>query len=289
MEPTPLDQYNQVGKSILIDKLETFVDRSETIKFVMLGYPFKSTNTRDKVLGSMPDMAEEVSLKNFARFNTLIREVYSPGIDIGIASDNFIFNDILNVPDSTVERYKEIVYDMGRVAPMSWYNLENFFSGSLNDKREKLMNQLAPTQEKLEQEILLNPDTNFLYRGMTRFMMEELADKGFVSGNQLQKAAKKLTREMMIRNEAWSNLVKTEFGDRIRLSMHPSVNNGAKFSFKLIPGRNTRHSPWHSALLVDGNNHYATLHKKDAIEDGYELVYKDGRPYNFQSLDSVLL
>jgi len=281
MDPTPIDQYEQVGKQLLAEKIDGFVNSNKVIKFIMLGFPFKSTNIRDKVLGVVPDLGEEITLQNFAAFNRAIKQVYEPGVNIGIASDGYIFNDILSVADQTVRDYGDISMELGKEAPMSWYNLNDFYQGDLAAKRVKVVEHFGPTQEKLEQEILMNPDVNFLYRGMIRFMSEELADKGYTSGNQLQKAAKKLTREMMLRNEAWSNLVKKEFADHIRLSMHPSVNNGAKYSFKLIPGKNANHSAWHCTIFKNGDE-YVTLHKKDAINQGLELVYKDGRPYYFQ-------
>lgn len=280
MDPTPIDQYEQVGKRILADKLDKFVSAGNTIRFIMLGFPFKSTNERDKVIGKLPDMGEEVTLNNFERFNSDIKQVYEPGVNIGIASDGYIFNDLLEVEDSTVDQYQEISHDLGRVAPMSWYTLRDFFKGSLSEQRVKIVEQLAPTAEKLQADILTNPDVNFLYRGMIHFMEEELAVKQFPSRNQLQKAAKALTRQMMVRNEAWSNLVKTEFKDDIRLSMHPSVNNGQKYSFKLIPGKQANKSAWHSALYLDGDN-YVTIHRKEAEEQGLHLQFKDGRPYYY--------
>lgn len=281
MAPTAYDQYESVGRQILAERISKFVSEGKTIEFIMLGFPFKSTNRRDKVIGELPDLGEELTLKNFARFNEEISRVYSAGVNVGIASDGFVFNDLLGVSDKIVDQYAEISHDLGRVAPMSWYSLRDFYESELSSSREKVMNQFAPTPEKLEQEILMNPDVNILYRGMTRFMMEELADKGYPSGNQLQKAAKKLTREMMMRNEAWSNLVKKEFSHKIRLSMHPSVNNGAKFSFKLIPGERTHHSAWHSAVFMDGDE-VVTIHKKDAEAQGLRLILKDGRPYSYE-------
>jgi len=83
-------------------------------------------------------------------------------------------------------------------------------------------------------------------------------------------------------NDAWSVLVNTELKHRIRLSMHPSVNNGNKYSFQLIPSENAHHSAWHSAVLVDGDQ-VSTLHKKDALAAGHELMMREGRPYYFQA------
>lgn len=281
MAPTPNDQYEQVGKEILKTKLSPFVSANKAIDFVMLGFPFKSTNIRDKVIGVLPDMGEELTIKNFKAFDDQIKAVYPAGAQIHIVSDGFVFNDILGVEDRTVIEYKEVSQDMAQASPVNFYDLNDFYkSGTLADKREKAVSQFGITPEKLEQEILLNPDVNYLYRGMIRFMEEELAMKTFPSRNQLQKAAKKLTREMMFRNEAYSNLVRNEFSPMVRLSMHPSVNNGAKYSFQLIPSPKAHHSAWHCAV-VQSSDGVETMHRKDAETAGYELVSVGGRPYYF--------
>lgn len=281
MQPTGLDQYESVGKAILENRIASFIGAGKPIDFVMLGFPFKSTNTRDKVLGIRPDMGEKVTIDNFTKFNNQIKKAYAPGVNISIVSDGYIFNDLLDVPDNVVREYKDVSEDMAKESPLKWFDLNDFYSTSLVENRAKVVEHFGITPEKLEQDILMNPDVNTLYRGMILFMEEELAMKSFVSKSQQQKAAKKLAREMMFRNEAYSNLVRKEFASHIRLSMHPSVNNGAKYSFKLIPGNNTRHSAWHSVLVVKDET-YTTMHKKEAQAAGYELVTKDGQPFFFQ-------
>ncbi len=278
MKPTDKDQYESVGRALLVDKVNSFVTANKPVEFYMLGFPFKSSNTRDKVLGVEPDFAEQATLENFAAFNSDIKKVYSPGVNITMARDGQVFNDLLGIDDKTVERYGEISKSLQGLAPVEWLNLDDFYRGV--DRREKLIKDFGITPEQLEKEILFNDDVNFLYRGMSIFMREELAYKEFSSGNQRQKAAKILAREMMLRNEAYSNLIRHEIGDKIRLSMHPSINNGAKYSFQLIKG-DTPYSAWHSALVVDSKGNYSTMHKKDALEAGYELAYKDNKPYNF--------
>ncbi len=280
MAPTKDDVYETQGKQILAEKMEIYVSQNKTIPFVMLGFPFKSTNSRDKVLGKLPDYAEELTLKNFAKFNEDVKMVYEPGIEINMVSDGFVFNDLLGATDRDVEIYKEISMDMGKVASVKWFDLKDFYGTSLNTGREKVISHFGITPEKLANDILNNPDVNYLYRGMIRFMEEELAIKDFPSRNQLQKAAKKLTREMMFRNEAYSNLVRKEFSSHIRLSMHPSVNNGAKYSINLINGR-SHYSAWHSVVLEDEDG-FMTMHKKDAIEAGHELMYKNNQPFYFK-------
>ena len=284
MAPIKEDQYEQTGKAILYDRILWFVNKNLPISFVMLGFPMKSKNSRDKVLGVLPDMAEQVAFENFANFDSLIRAVYPPGVNMTIVSDGYIFNDILGIEDRTVQQYEEMSVDMSKVAPMTWFDMTKFYDKrqSKATVRSKIMTQFGISPEELQRRILFDVNVNQLYRGMTIFMTEEKAIEEFPSNNQRQKAAKILTREMMLRNEAYSGLVQQEFKQHIRLSMHHSINDGAKYSFQLIPSKAGKAwaSPWHCALLLE-NNDYTTIHKKDAIAAGYELQFKDGRPYNF--------
>ena len=277
MEPTALDQYESVGKGILGGKIDKFIVNNKPIDFIMLGYPMKSANDRDKVIGKLPDMAEEVSMANFRRFKDEIVKIYPIGLNINVASDGYAFNDLLGVSDKTVEEYQLRTEDMS-AGVINILNLKDFY-GSID--RDRLIDNFGISDDELEHRILFDSDVNYLYRGMIRFMTEELAIKNFPSGNQLQKAAKKLTRQMMLRNEAYSGLIKHEFPDHIRLSMHPSTNSGQKYSFQLIPSARAKHSPWHCVLIKDGQG-IGTMHKKEAIEAGYEVQYKDGQPYFFE-------
>lgn len=285
MPPLANDQYEELGKPALADKISPFVAANRPINFVMLGYPMKSPNDRDKVIGRLPDMAEQVSFDNFRHFDTLIRDVYPAGVNISIVSDGYIFSDILEVPDKIVAEYEERNRDISRTAPIDWYDMKDFFPKemTMDAMRDACLRHFGITTEELEKRILLDPDVNSLYRGMIRFIEQDLTIRSFPSLSQLHKKAKIVGREMMFRNEAYSSLIRTHFTDHIRLSMHPSVNNGAKYSFQLIPSPKARHSPWHAALLINADGTLETIHRKDAEERGFELVYKDNQPYYFQA------
>jgi pyoverdine/dityrosine biosynthesis protein Dit1 len=146
--------------------------------------------------------------------------------------------------------------------------------------REKIITQFGISPEELRGRILFDPNVNYLYRGISIFMIEELATQSFPSNNQRQKKAKALATEMMYRNEAYSKLIQTNFSDHIRLSMHPSINDGVKYSFQLIPG--ARFSPWHSCAVQFKSAQPTTMHRKDAEAAGYELVTVNNQPYYFQ-------
>lgn len=280
---TNIDEFETVGKKALADRISHMVGNNQPIKFAMLGFPFKSTNLRDKVLSPYPDMGEQLTVSNFAAMNDKIKSVYAPGMSLSILSDGFVFNDLLNIPDEVASEYLDISKQFGANshAPLEWYTLKDFYGGwNIASMRGKMGSQFGITEQDLQYRIMYDADVNYLYRGMIKFMSEELADKDYTSGSQRQKAAKSLVRRMMLRNEAYDNMVRHIFKDHIRLSMHPSVNNGKKYSIKLIDSPYARHSAWHSAVVLD-NGVVHTMHKIDAISKGYELVTVDGQPYYF--------
>lgn len=281
MPASKINEWESGGRDMFASQLDSFVSNDRTIEFLMLGYPFKSTNHVHKTLGTLPDLAEEVSMKNFEAFGQEMQAVYSPGVKVTLLSDGFVFNDILEERDAVVDEYAEIAKDMAKAAPVQLLSLKDVYSGkSLATARESLLNNFGISEVELERRILEDPNTTILYRGMIRFMEEELAYKSFPSKRQHHLAAKALARQMMFRNEAYSQLASTEFSRNIRLSMHPTTNKG-KYSFQLIPSPEAWTSPWHCALLTKCNGVVATIHKRDAEVAGYELVTINNRKYAY--------
>lgn len=69
-----------------------FVAQGARVQACLPAFPFKSANKAYKVLGSLPDKAEELALD---RLNTLcnsIQEFYGPGAEIVIISDGITYN-----------------------------------------------------------------------------------------------------------------------------------------------------------------------------------------------------
>lgn len=173
---------------------------------------------------------------------------------------------------------------MASGVPLDIITMREFFSkkSTLNTMREKLMSNFGISNEELEQRILFDTDTNMLYKGMIKFMNLDLAIRDYSSKSQLQKESKKMAREMMFRNEAYSKMVQTEMSDHIRLSMHPSVNNGTKFSFQLIRSEHVWTSAWHCAVVMREDGLPETIHRKDAEARGLELVSVNNQPYFYK-------
>lgn len=288
MPSTAIDQFNTGGREKLAESIDAFVGRGQTIEFAMLGFPFKSTNHRDKTIGELPDLAEEVAFRNFRDFHQRVKAEYAPGARITVVSDGFIFNDLMGADDKIVDSYHEVNTSWAKDAGVQLLSLRDFFSSSTTNSgmREKVLGSFGIDEIELERRILYDANVQELYRGMIRFMTGDIAIREFTSNSQLHKAAKKLAREMMLRNEAYSQFMAHELKSRtdyIRLSMHHSTNNGTKYSFQLIPSPKAWTSPWHCALAIEEDGSMATIHRKDAIELGMELVHQSGRPYYFQA------
>jgi hypothetical protein len=68
------------------------VRRQEPIRMILPAFPFKSPNSRDKVLGTMPDFGEELALSHLNGLCENIAQVYEPGANVYISSDGLVYN-----------------------------------------------------------------------------------------------------------------------------------------------------------------------------------------------------
>ncbi|KAJ2895708.1 pyoverdine dityrosine biosynthesis protein [Zalerion maritima] len=117
-----------------------------------------------------------------------------------------------------------------------------------------------------------------LYRGFARFMLEDLdlnkATK-HLSKSQRRKISTKVAFEMILRNQAYSNLVELVFPHHVRLSIHAHKNSGPKFGIQLFDPAKVRTTdsldalgkpmqcvdllhiptPWHNSVVeIEGSN-----------------------------------
>lgn len=280
-----IDQFDTVGRNVLIDKMTPYILQNRPIEFVMLGYPFKSKNHRDKTLGELPDLGEEISLRNFDTFNKVVKDVYSPGVNINLVSDGLAFNRIMDVSDYIVDQYGEINRDTTKNMSVKWHDMRSFYSKELttDQMRSKVNERFGISEIELERRILTDPDVNSMYRGMIRFLNLDLAIDVYPNSSQLQKAAKMTAKKMMLLNESYSTLIANEFKDAVRLSMHPSLNSGKKFSFQLIPSEKAKMSPWHCAIYIHSDGEFETIHKMDAERLKLNLVNKNNKPWYYEA------
>jgi pyoverdine/dityrosine biosynthesis protein Dit1 len=80
------------GFAMFLPVVQGQVERGESIKMLLPGFPFKSPNNKTKVLGVLPDLGEELALKRLDDIASAIDAVYKHGAEIHITSDGLVYN-----------------------------------------------------------------------------------------------------------------------------------------------------------------------------------------------------
>ena len=84
------------GSPKFLQVIDQFVTAGEEVKMCLPAFPFKSANKVYKVLGILPDKAEELALERLNTMCIRIGEVYAPGAKLKIISDGLVYNGLFN-------------------------------------------------------------------------------------------------------------------------------------------------------------------------------------------------
>jgi hypothetical protein len=82
------------GAPKFLSIIDQFVKDGARVETCLPAFPFKSANKIYKVLGALPDKAEELALERLNSMCTRIKEVYKPGARVTIISDGITYNGI---------------------------------------------------------------------------------------------------------------------------------------------------------------------------------------------------
>ena len=82
----------QESSTKFLDQIRSKISASEPILMCLPAFPFKSPNTSSKVLGQLPDKAEEFALAHMNGMCAAIEQVYKPGARLMIISDGLVYN-----------------------------------------------------------------------------------------------------------------------------------------------------------------------------------------------------
>lgn len=127
-----------------------------------------------------------------------------------------------------------------------------------------------------------------LYRGLSRFMQEDLRINPYTNGlsrTQLKSLSCRVALEMMRRNETYSKFIKLLFPHQIRLSIHAHDNAGPKFGIRLfgpevrpleslsfdaveIRSDDSLHvpTPWHNCLVEVSGQSTLIMAKRNTVK-----------------------
>ncbi|OOG00290.1 hypothetical protein ASPCADRAFT_202171 [Aspergillus carbonarius ITEM 5010] len=255
----------------MLEMMSFFTARHLPILMCLPAFPCKSSNA-DKVGCFTPDRGEELALRRLHQVLSQMQGIYEPGASICIISDGHVFSDCIGVDDRQVDEYGARLQELNRVIGgtsasritflalpdllgsgldcqrLELHPLQHYLSTELSAgseiRRQMLMQACQTNVDTLRRQIQAqDPTILALYRGFSRFMLEDLHQHPTtltLSRKQRKKLAETVSFEMMLRNQAYSNLVELLLPHFIRLSIHSHVNSGPKFGIRLFDPASTR-------------------------------------------------
>ncbi|WGL59737.1 isocyanide synthase family protein [Pigmentibacter sp. JX0631] len=265
-------------------KVLAFIKKNDPITFVLPAFPGKSPNLH-KVISHLPDMGEQLALNFLNQICEQIAQIYPPGGKIKICSDGRVFSDLIGISENAITEYQKAIMQIiseSNLTHLSTFHLDDICSENNFDKlREDLMYQFGDTLENLRDKVLRGSklssqqehiDAHRLYCGMTRFLAEDAAFPGQTkSRNLIQKESRAKAYHVILRSNAWSELIAQRFPESVRLSIHPQSCGAKKLGIRLI-GEESWGTPWHG-VVVKMNEKFFLLKRVEAENLGAKLVY----------------
>lgn len=242
------------GRAYFEEKILFSTARQFRIDFVLPAFPCKSPS-KEKVAGTSPDKGEELALRSLFAFVKGIEAVYQPGAQVLVVSDGHVFSDCVGVDDSEADRYgaqliamnnalfgkeSDRIAFLGLRALLRLADLDNAILPGEEETRRSPMDTVHTAEAESCRRVLIaacgisaralrekieasDPATLALYRGFSKFVQQDLSAHVSVksmSGKRRQKMAKLVAFEMLLRNQAYSNLLELLFPTYVRLSIH---------------------------------------------------------------------
>ncbi|WP_425264934.1 L-tyrosine/L-tryptophan isonitrile synthase family protein [Streptomyces yokosukanensis] len=153
-----------------------------------------------------------------------MERIHPPGARIVICSDGHVFGDVVHVPDAHIDAYADelrgLISGLG-LTRLSVFDLRDVLGDLPYDrKRAHIHRHHAPGVDALRAEVHADDQVRALYRGITRFLVEDTADfPGTRSA--LQRACRQRAYGVLQRSRAWGALIAEHHPAAVRLSIHP--------------------------------------------------------------------
>jgi pyoverdine/dityrosine biosynthesis protein Dit1 len=268
-----------------LPKVTRFIAANKPIHLILPAFPAKSPNSVTKVLGKLPDMAEEQALLYLQRVCNDIEACYSPGARITICSDGRVFSDLVQVEDDDVTAYgQEIIQIIDRLSLKSIdiFNMEDLFTGiTFDEMRDRVSTHYGEPLDKLREQIDSQPELRIMYNGIHRFLIEDaLILEPSKSKNKIKKECGSRAYSVIQRSNAWTRLIAECFPKALRLSIHPQRPDSEKIGILLGNAEDAWMTPWHSVAVKEGER-FRFMKREQAEKLRAKLIERDGRPSHY--------
>lgn len=260
----------------------TFVRAGRPVELVLPAFPSKAPNLQ-KVLGPLPDLAEERAIERLSELLDAIGEVWKPGARLTLCSDGHVFADAVGVPDEDVDRYRATLLTLIDDSRISWFDLASAFGdGTPGQMRTLLLERHGASVEVLRQRASASPSVAAQVDGIHRFLFEdEVVLRPGRSRSQARRATRERAYEVVRRSEAWGALVASVFPAALRLSIHPQPDPSTKIGINLLGVKDPWLTPWHGVAVV-ARNGTTLMHRAEAEALGATVVLDRGRPSHLE-------
>ncbi|GAA3026601.1 paerucumarin biosynthesis protein PvcA [Kitasatospora albolonga] len=268
-----------------ISQLEGFVAAGEEITFTLPGFPCKSPSP-EKVLGHLPDEGERRALAFLHGLCERVSTVHPPGARLVVCSDGHVFGDLIGVPDAHVDSYADELAAMIRqdgLHRLTLFDLRDVYGERTHDQKRALVHERhAPTVARLRDELREDEQALALYRGITRFLVEDAAGRFTGTRSALQRECRRRAYGVIQRSRAWGELIAEQHPRAVRLSIHPQPPGSAKFGIHLLTAADGWATPWHATPLYRADGRWELVRRAEAERRG-RLVLRDGRPSHYSA------
>ncbi|GHH11123.1 L-tyrosine/L-tryptophan isonitrile synthase family protein [Streptomyces lanatus] len=265
-------------------RIADFVRADAPVVLTLPGFPCKSPNPA-KTLGHLPDMGERLSLTFLDTLCAEIEEIHPPGAQVVICSDGHVFGDLIRVPDEHIDAYADELRAQIRklgLRHLTVFDLRDVLGDLPHDaKRAHVHDRYAPALDALRAEVRADAPTLALYRGITRFLVEDTADHAGSTRSALQRECRRRAYGVIQRSRAWGRLIADHHPRAVRLSIHPQPVGAAKFGIRLLDAPDVWTTPWHSVALREADGGWTLMPHARARRLG-RLVHRDGRPSHYE-------
>ncbi|KAG3134124.1 hypothetical protein PC128_g26248, partial [Phytophthora cactorum] len=283
--PAPIDRFEEEGKAKMQKIVMRMIERRAPITLVLPSFPFKSPNSTDKVLGKLPDRAEELSMERLERFCREVEEAYTPGCNMVIFSDGRVFNDLLGVSLSDLRAFENEMQAMVKEAGHThvYFDSMDNYVKNVDDPIPEILERFNVLHIDFDARIKAEPAIRNTYCSFCKFLERDLAPQWVgMSRSATKRSCGKIAKQMMHRNVGFSALIDESYPDALRISIHQYNNAGPKFGIHLIRQKSGKpRTPWHSVVCEDLDGTPHTMDLKDVDTDKYDLVYKHGRKWGY--------
>ncbi len=263
--------------------IQPFIEQQKPIVFVLPSFPAKSPNPL-KVVGALPDLAEQVALRSLQALCDQISRMYAPGARIILCSTGRVLSDLVSVPDESVTEYRldleSLLEGLGSSA-LELFSLENALHGNPEKMRSRLIARYADPLEQVRERALQEPRVRALFNGLHRLLFE---DEGVLhperSPSKALVRSKELACRILQRGAAWNRVIEERYPDAVRLSAYPQEAHSDQLGLFLVETQDMWLMPWHGVLLEQGGS--LTLVKRHEAERlNASLVWRNERPSHF--------